>query len=224
MMKMNKKIFIYNENFKNSQTKNLYHPSVFGVGYLGEGKYKTKINGKHTKAYSYWYRALTRCYDPYTLNKYPTYIDCYVCKEWLCFQNFAKWFYKHYYEVPGERMELDKDILFKGNKIYSPDTCVFVPKRINYLFTKSDATRGEYPIGVHYCYDKKGYEYLISQCQTLGKQKYLGCFSLNEPFHAFYVYKQFKENYIKQVADEYKDLIPKELYDAMYKWEVEIND
>ena len=61
-------------------------------------------------------------------------------------------------------------------------------------------------------------------CNTLTKRKYLGRLPLDKPFQAFTIYKNFKENYIKQVADEYKDLIPKELYDAMYKWEVEIND
>lgn len=56
------------------------------------------------------------------------------------------------------------------------------------------------------------------------KQKliYLGCYNTQEK--AFEVYKQFKENYIKEVADYYKDQIPQKLYDAMYKYEVDIND
>ena len=44
------------------------------------------------------------------------------------------------------------------------------------------------------------------------------------PEEAFYAYKQFKENYIKEVADEYKDSIPQKLYEAMYRYEVEIDD
>ena len=48
--------------------------------------------------------------------------------------------------------------------------------------------------------------------QTDGKRNY------------FSIYKQFKEKYIKQIADEYKELIPQKLYEALYKWEVEIND
>lgn len=203
-----------------------YIKSVYGVGYIGEGKYKIKNNNKEiTLAYSVWKDMIRRCYEPYHLNKYPTYIDCYVCKEWHNFQNFAKWFYKHYYEIPGQRMHLDKDILYKGNKIYSPDTCIFVPERINYLFTKSDAKRGKYPIGV--CYHK-GKETLEAHCSIVingkGKLKHLGTFPLNKPFQAFTTYKIFKENYIKQVADGYKDKIPTKLYEALYKWEVEIND
>ena len=135
-------------DFKKGQVKNPYHKNVYGVAYIGIGKYKAKENGKQTKAYNYWMNMLMRCYDPYYINKRLTYKDCFVCDEWLCFQNFAKWFYKHYYNCNNERMHLDKDILCKGNKIYSPENCILVPKRINKLFTKSDRTRGKYPIGV----------------------------------------------------------------------------
>lgn len=204
----------------------------YGIGYMGDGKYKSKDeNKKKTKAYNTWNHMLQRCYDPYYLNEHPTYIDCYVCEEWHNFQNFAKWFYENYYECNDEQMQLDKDILIKGNKIYSPNTCVLVPKRINCLFTKSDALRGEYPIGVYYKIKKvKQYEYhyLEVRCSVIenGKKKgkVLKTLPLNKPFQAFSIYKQFKEKYIKQIADEYKELIPQKLYEALYKWEVEIND
>ena len=209
------------QNFKKESVKNPYHSNVYNIGYIGEGKYKSKINGKLTKAYLYWQTTLERCYEPYELNKHPTYIDCYVCDEWLNFQNFAKWFYKNYYEIEGEIMCLDKDILCKGNKIYSPNTCIFVPQRINTLFVRQQRKRGEYPIGVS---PNKRDNCLRVDCNTLDKRKFLGHFSLNKPFQAFTVYKNFKEKYIKEVADEYKDLIPVKLYDAMYRYEVEIND
>ena len=54
------------------------------------------------------------------------------------------------------------------------------------------------------------------------KQNFLGYY--NTPEEAFQAYKQFKENYIKQVADEYKELIPEKLYNAMYEYEVKIED
>lgn len=215
------KVHTQYNNFKNGQVKNPYHPCVFGIGCLGQGRYKASVNKRHTKAYVHWKNMIKRCYDPYELNKRPTYIDCYVCDEWLCFQNFAKWFYKHYYKCNNEKMNLDKDILFKGNKIYSPETCIFSPERINTLFTKSNARRGGYPIGVS---PHKRDNVLVVQCSILKGHKYLGCFPVDKPFQAFTVYKNFKEKYIKQIADEYKELIPKELYDALYKYEVEIND
>lgn len=210
-------------HFKNGDVKNPYHPSIFNIGYIGEGKFKSRDEkGNKTIEYIVWRNMIQRCYDPYTINKHLTYKDCFVCEEWHNFQNFAKWYEENYYECNNERMELDKDILIKGNKVYSPTTCIFVPDRINILFVKNDKNRGEYPIGVHWRNDVKKF---VARCSTSNKDKkriHLGLYdTVNE---AFYCYKQFKESYIKQVADEYKDLIPKELYDAMYNYEVEIND
>lgn len=213
-------------NFKKGSVKNPYHPNVYNIGYIGEGKYKSRDNKKEAKVYKYWKGMLKRCYDPYYINKEPTYIDCYVCNEWHNFQNFAEWFYKNYYEIEGDRMHLDKDILCKGNKIYSPQTCIIVPQRINSLFLKMQNCRGEYPIGV--CKHPINNVLLVC-CGILDenkkfKRERLGQFPLDRPFQAFYTYKIFKEKYIKQVADEYRGLIPIELYNAMYKYEVEIND
>ena len=219
------KIHTTYQHFEKGDVKNPYYPSIYGVGYIGKGKYKITINNKKTDAYKVWYGMLQRCYDPYMLNKCPTYIDCYVCEEWHNFQNFAKWFYKNYYEVEGEKMHLDKDILVKGNKIYSPETCIIVPERINTLFVKCDKSRGDYPIGVDEWSNKiNGDKWLKVRCSTLEKRKHLGYFPINRPFQAFTVYKNFKENYIKDVADKYKKIIPIELYDAMYRYEVEIDD
>lgn len=220
--KHNAKVSTKYSHFKNGQVKNPYHPSACGIAYYGQGKYKSRgEDGKKTKAYITWIHMIKRCYDPYFINKNLTYIDCYVCDEWLNFQNFAEWFYKHYYEVSNEIMQLDKDILIKGNKIYSPKTCLIVPQRINDLFVKQQRKRGEYPIGVN---PNKINNCLVVQCQTLEKSEYLGCFPLDKPFQAFIAYKNYKENYIKQVADEYKDLIPQKLYEALYRYKVEIND
>ena len=211
--------------FKKKTIKCLYEPRVFNIAYVGDGKYVTKENNKQTASYSSWKDMLRRCYDSKYHKNQPTYVDCFVCNEWLNFQNFAKWYYENYYEIEGEVMCLDKDILIKGNKIYSPNTCVFVPKLINGLFTKRTKNRGNYPIGVSYNKrDKK----FISQCCTYDykerktKSKNLG--SYNTPEEAFEVYKEFKENYIKEVADYYKDKIPQRLYNAMYNYEIEIDD
>ena len=98
---------------------------TFGVGVTGQGEYShlvRKINGKHTKVYSVWHDMLGRCYNKKYQEKKPTYIGCTVCEEWHNFQNFAKWYEENYYEVNNEEMALDKDILIKGNKIYSPQT------------------------------------------------------------------------------------------------------
>ena len=81
-----------------------YEPRTKGVGYLGEGNYKTRENNKKTKCYLTWISMLTRCYDSKYHEKYPTYIGCKVCDEWLNFQNFAEWYYDNHYEVDSEVM------------------------------------------------------------------------------------------------------------------------
>ena len=203
--------------FQQGKIKCPYESRVYHTGYLGEGRHKGSENGKETKVYSVWKGILQRCYDEKSLKKYPTYKDCEVCEEWHNFQNFAKWYEKNYYEIDGERMCVDKDILCKGNKVYSPTTCVFVPNRINGLFVKCNSKRGNYPVGV--CKGRSGYE---TYCSDGVKRRNLGIY--NTPYEAFSVYKEFKEKLIKQVADEYKGLIPIELYDAMYQYEIDIDD
>lgn len=214
------------DNFKNGTISCPYEPTIYGMGYIGEGKYKTvDENGKKTKCYSTWHSMLQRCYDEKYHEKYSTYKGCEVNNELLCFQNFGEWFEDNYYEIENERMCLDKDILHKGNKIYSPENCVFVPHNINLLFIKNDKYRGEYPIGVSYCKTSGKFEVNCSIYDYKGrkaKSKHLGYYET--PEQAFNSYKEFKESYIKQIANYYKNSIPEKLYDAMYKYEVEITD
>ena len=201
--------------------KSPYSPSVYNKGYLGEGKYKTKVNGNRTKEYEIWKGVLRRCFSEKEKERNQAYKDITCCEEWLNFQSFAKWYNDNFYQIEGQRMELDKDILVKNNKIYSPSTCVFVPKRINLLFIKGDTRREYLPIGVHYI--KKYNNYRASCCIN---GKLIGTKSnYNTPEEAFYNgYKPLKERHIKQVANDYKDKIPENLYNAMMSWKVEITD
>lgn len=197
-----------------------YAKTIHNVGYLGEGEYN---NQNCKKEYEYWRGMIRRCYDPYYVNKHLTYKDCFVEEYFHCFQNFVEWIKSEYPNI-NEDIELDKDILEKGNKIYDREHIILIPKRINSLFVKCNLNRGRLPIGV--CYHEATDKYMV-QCSTLDnkkKSKHLGCYNTIE--EAFLAYKTFKENYIKRVADEYysKGLISKKLYDAMYKYEVELYD
>ena len=209
----------YNNQFKIGNIKNPYFPSICGVGYIGEGNYKTNINYKMTKEYECWKTMIRRCYDKDVQKRQPTYIGCTVCDEWHNFQNFAEWYNENYYKIKDETMCLDKDILVKGNKIYSPDTCVFVPKRINSLFVKCDKRRGYLPIGIRL--DKRTNKFK-AECNQKSKKIHLGEYNSLED--AFQSYKSFKESIIKETADEYKNKIPEKLYNAMYSYQVEIDD
>ena len=210
-------------NFKNGKIKCPYERSVYGIGYIGEGEYKTKENGKFTRVYETWKSMLQRCYDKKYQEKRPTYKDCEVCDEWYNFQNFAKWYEENYYEIKGEKMCLDKDILVKHNKIYSPETCIFVPNNINMLFVKCDRSRGESVIGTTPVNGKYKVRCSMFNPET-GKStnKYLGLYETQEK--AFQVYKYYKEKNIKQIADYYKEQIPINLYNTLYRYEVEITD
>jgi hypothetical protein len=200
--------------------KNSYNKTIFGIGFLGVGEYKMKENRLTTPQYSCWYDMLSRCYSKKCQEINSSYQECTVADEWHNLQNFAKWYDENYYEIKGERIHLDKDILIKGNKIYSHETCLFVPQRINNLIVKSDSTRGEYPIGVHF--EKQTNKYKAQCRDNKGKTKNLGRYETLE--EAFNIYKIFKEKVIKQVAEEYKDKIPEKLYDALLNYQVEITD
>ena len=199
--------------FLKGHLRSKYFKSVYDIGYIGYAN--TTKNGRILPSYKTWNHMLERCSGKIQ-EKRPTYKDVSCCEEWLCYANFKKWYDDNYYEIDGKRMNLDKDILVKGNKIYSPETCIFVPTKINSLFIKSDKARGTLPIGV-YTKNNKTYGVVSINNQYLGR-------GFNTPEEAFYAYKNAKEKYIKQVAEEYKDKIPEKLYDAMRKWEVEITD
>ncbi|WP_252225297.1 MULTISPECIES: hypothetical protein [unclassified Clostridium] len=205
--------------FKKGNLKSKNEKRFYNIGFLGVGKYETKINGKFTKQYSQWSGMLTRCYNNKLHKEHMTYENCSVCEEWLNFQNFAKWFDENYYEVDNEVMNLDKDILIKGNKVYCPSTCIFVPQNINKLFCKADASRGNLPIGV--TYHERDHIFEV-KCCGINKRTYLGRF--NNSNEAFLHYKEYKESVIKEIAKSYKNKIPKKLYSALYMYKVETTD
>lgn len=189
---------------------------------LGEGQYKSRDkNGNKTPSYIRWYSMLRRCYDPYTINKSKglAYKDVFVHHDWLNYQKYAKWDEENYYAILNEIMCLDKDILYKGNKLYSPNNCCFVPQRINNLFCKNDKCRGKYPIGVTWNKKKRCF---VSTCFVDGKNIEIGYF--NNEMDAFKCYKKYKENLIQKIAFEYKGHIPTKVYESLINYNVEIND
>ena len=214
-------------NFKSGNIKCPYERRYYGSGYLGEGKYKPFKNGKNKKEYKMWYKIwesmLKRCYDPKYQEKHPTYKGCTVEDHLLNFQHMGEWIENNYYKVQGEKMCLDKDILCKGNKVYSRNTCIFVPQRINNLFVKCDKSRGDCPIGVT---PRSSGNYEVQCSNGYGKEIYLGVYSTKE--EAFQVYKNCKEKVIKEVIDSYEGKIPEPFYSrlkaAMYNYKVEIDD
>jgi len=172
---------------------------VFGVG-VNDADYTVwqKINGKQVTCsfYQAWRSMLSRCYSEIYQNRYPTYIGCSVCDEWLTFSNFKKWMETKDFE--GK--QLDKDLKVAGNKVYSPNTCMFVSCWINSILLDSASTRGLYPQGV--TFRKKPVKYQ-AQISFKGKVKHLGLFTIKTA--AEMAYLTAKHKIVKQAAKHESD-------------------
>lgn len=114
-----------------------------GVGYNDiEGFSNRNKNYIVAKAYSLWHGIINRCYNEKSLIKHPAYKNVTVCEEWLIASNFYKWVLKHsdLFKLTDIKFALDKDLLSSGSKIYSPDTCIFLPTKINAILARNTVT------------------------------------------------------------------------------------
>lgn len=161
----------------------------------------------------YWHSMLRRCYSDKVHEKYPNYRNCEVCDEWKMFSGFKEWFDEHYVEG----WCLDKDILIKGNKTYSPYTCCFVPNELNVIFSHKPR-KIKLPQGV----TLNNHGKYVARAAINGKEKRIGQY--NTPEEAFQAYKVAKEMWIKEVANKYKDKLEPRVFDALMAYEVEITD
>ena len=189
-------------------------PTLCGIGYLGVGSYPTKINNKKTRCYNVWSGIIKRCFG----KKVPSYKrygarGVTVCEEWHNFSNFAAWYEQNY----KDGYQIDKDILKRGNKVYCPQFCRFVPSRVNGMVCEKRPNRGEMPQGVYFNWKLKKYS---SRINTFKGQVHFGCY--NTPEEAFKVYKDNKEKHIRCVAqDEFdKGRICEDIYKALMSWDV----
>lgn len=179
-------------NLKKGTVKDRLLPNVCGVGYVGE--VKTPFD---TKCYKTWHHMIERCYDLEVQKRSPTYIGCEVSEDWHNYQNFRVFYEENY--IKG--YHLDKDLLVVGNKLYSKDTCVFVPQEINCFVTFSNASRGKYPLGVSYnsAVPTKPYRAEISSGK--GKSTPLGSYTTVEDARRVWLSAKLK------MAEDYKALM-----------------
>ena len=174
---------------------------VYGVG-INDADYFVQpyVNGRQVCCpyYKKWKGMLERCYDAKLKSDHPTYNECSVCPDWIYFSRFKSWM--ECQDWVGK--DLDKDILHKGNKMYSPELCVFVNQATNKFIIDSMAARGNYPIGVsfHKCTGK-----FMSACgNPLTKRyDYIGVFDTVEEAHmAWRLKKQEYSLYIASIQTD----------------------
>lgn len=188
----------------------------FGVGV------NNAICESKTAANKKWRGMIRRCYDDNYIKDKTSYAICSVCDEWLDYENFKRWFYD---PANGYRegYQLDKDIILKGNKVYSPDTCCFVPPEINTMILSGNSHRGKLPIGVT---EQKGRFIARMSVRTQnGPQiKHLGGY--NTADEAFLAYKRGKEAHIREVAREYygNNKITRRVYNALCRYQISVSD
>jgi len=164
-------------NVKTGAVKNPYKPIVYGIGYYGVGKYKARVNKKDTIPYILWSAMLLRAYSKKYRHLYPTYKDVKVYEEWHNFQVFAEWFYTESNYQEG--WHLDKDLLSGESKIYSPTTCIFIPRELNCFMTNVKVTNTSGYTGVRWHKRDLIWEAQIKSVET-DKIVYLGRFNTAE--------------------------------------------
>jgi hypothetical protein len=170
---------------------------VQGVG-INDADYPidTVVNGVRTTCplYKRWASMLERCYSAKRNERVSTYRDCSVADEWLTFSNFKNWM--ELQDWDGK--QLDKDILVAGNKVYSPETCVFVDGKTNTFLIDSAASRGKYGIGVEKIRNK-----YRAHCSKNGKKVSIGIY--DTPLAASKAYFKYKLTLAYELAKQQSD-------------------
>ena len=205
-------------HIKNGYVKDPYSPSVYGIGISGT-KYPIRVNGVLTKEYKLWQSMLERCYSTTLKKQRPTYKGCKVSNKFKSYEYFYEWCNKQV-GFGNKGFDLDKDLLIKGNKVYSETTCVFIPREINQVLVKRTALRGEHLIGVYWDKTNKAFRARVNK--NKGRQEYLGLFKTE--IEAFNAYKEAKEAFVKEQANKWKGKIDERAYSALMSYEVEITD
>jgi hypothetical protein len=190
---------------------------VYGIGIRDEGDFATTTDGKHTQLYTLWKNMLARCYSKTMLKNRPTYQNCSVEGDFIYFQKFAKWYSCQITDSTVE-YQLDKDLLVKGNKIYSEQYCILVPRKVNMFLCKSKASRGEYPIGVT-C-DKRSGKFIAQVNRGANRVASYH----NTPVEAFQAYCEMKRTEGLKLIQIYRGKCDDRVIQAIENYKVEVTD
>lgn len=201
-------------NLRRGNVRNPYEPSVFGVGRIGVGRQRCRVDGRKTPAYASWSGIIQRGYCPEFKRSNPSYFDVSVCDEWHDFQCFSEWFLLQANSVtPG--FQLDKDLRVIGCREYSPESCSFVPSHINSLLNDCAENRGPYPQGVSF--DEKRGLYR-ARIHMDGSSRCLGRYSSVVDAQA--AYANTKEAYVRVMAEKHRKDIHPQIYANLKSWRI----
>lgn len=192
------------------KVKDLYHPRICGVGFIGEGPYSRK---EFEVEYCRWTDMLRRCYDT-TNPRFLNYEHNYVNTSWFNFQNYAEWASNQ----RGSKLKgwhLDKDLLSAGNLEYGPDYCCFLPHELNVGIITDRVDKNIFGTGV--VFNEKLGKYIARAAQVHKKSKHIGCYNSAEEAYAAYL--ECKPIYIKHLANKYKNDLDQRAYLALLDWE-----
>lgn len=190
-----------------------------GGSYIGEGIYHERDSNRIvTKEYKLWRAMLQRCYGESYKKTESTYEKCFVCEEWLNFQNFAKWVKENYYEIPNVKMHLDKDIIVLNNKQYAPEYCCFIPAEINLIFSKNNSLNNQLFVGVDKVYNKNSIKYK-ARCR-FSKEEHKTSKTYDTFEEAKEWYYNAKNERIHLIAEKYKSYLPKNIYNILINMDI----
>ena len=210
------KEYFHSSAIRDGAIRDRFAPTVYGVGIIGDEV--VRENGGLKKEYDTWSGMLERCYSERLKQVFPTYENCYASEDFKHFSKFKNWYFsqKGCEEVGWS---LDKDLLIKGNKMYSSETCILLPSEVNVVIVPQKSIRGKYPIGVYF----KGENRKFCASMGMGKRhKHIGYFENQE--EAFQAYKQAKETYVKSLAEKWKGFLDERAYYALNNFVVDIDD
>lgn len=197
------------QNFRERKIQNPLHKSAYGVGYLGIGQHRTSSADRNLSIeYDLWRAMIKRCYSLNAKDRYPAYYGiCTVCEEWHNFQIFAEWYNKNIYYVPNERMHIDKDVIEESNTVYSPETCIILPQKINMIFVKRQ-NKQQLPSGISRL---KSNLYIATYIH-----KKLGVFNTLE--EAIIAHDIEKQKHLRELTIKYGDLLPDHISNILMEW------
>lgn len=195
---------------------NPYCPKIYGVGFLGEGEYLAKVDGKISPFYDAWRGTLRRSYDASWLVRNPTYAGASVTADWHNYQTFCAWSESQKFEAG---FKLDKDLLGNGDKVYSPSTCVYLPNELNCLIADHWREGRGLPRGV---YKRAGNnrtgKIYAAAVRWIGRSRSWAYYCSAE--EAGEAYKVAKEAYMKERALYWKGRIESRAFETLMLWEL----